>query len=397
MSIKRLSDEKEEDLRDLWEYCFFSEQMDDSDWKKWFAILDLKSSLGYYVNNELTSTYVIHPYKMFVRGVLMKMGGIAAVATKPHFRRQKQVTALVTESLKIMKENEQVVSVLYPFKFSFYRRYGYENCAELGWVIAPPKNILIPKDFQPLEIKEISHEESFKVIMSIREKIGKKFNLVIFDSPKMWKENHLKKKSKIFIIIENGKNVGYFITNLEKREGPWNVRLNLRDAIVDSEKARLTVFDYIKKHTDQNKDFSFSFMGDERVTDYFDDLWEGGFKYQITGGPMFRVVDIEKAMELLEFKKNLEVSFSIKIDDEFAPWNTEQMNITIKNGKAKVERSNNKTADLITDISVFTQLFTGYRTVYDLIESNKAIVIKEIAEKINLAFPKRYTRLRTFF
>ncbi len=296
-----------------------------------------------------------------------------------------------------MRQNQEYISVLYPFKFSFYRRYGYENCAEFGWIITPPKNILLPKDFQPLNIKEVTHDESFEICMPIRERIGAKFNLTIFDDPEFWKYNHLKKKSKVFVIEDKGENVGYFTTHLEKREGPWNVRLILSNVIVDSEAARLTVFDYIKKHTDQNKDFSYPFLGDERVTDYFDDLWEGDFKYHITGGPMFRVVDVMKAMELLEFDKNLELTFSMKIDDEYAPWNSDPMLVTIKNGKAKVTKTTDQEIEFSTDIKAFTQLFVGYRTIYDLKDINKVKIKKKDLKKFDKVFPKRFTKLRTFF
>ncbi len=327
----------------------------------------------------------------------MNMGGIAAVATKPLFRKQKQITELIKESYKVMRENQEYISVLYPFKFSFYRRFGYENCAEFSWLIASPKNILIPKDFQPLKIKEITHDESFEICMPIRKKIGQKFNLTIFDDSNDWKYHHIKKKSKVYIIEDNGENVGYFTTYLEKREGPWNVRLNLQNVIVDSVAARLTVFDFIKKHTDQNKDFSYPLLGDEHITDYFDDIWEGSFKYQMTGGPMFRVVDVKKAMELLEYDDSLDVTFSMKINDEYAPWNSEPMLVTIKNGKAKVIKTTEQEIELSTDIKAYTQLFVGYRTIYDLQAIKKVKIKKKDLEKFDKVFPKRFTRLRTFF
>jgi len=396
--IKKLSKEYKDELMDLWDYCFAGGgETSEEDWKRYFAILNLDNCLGYFLDGKLASTYVIISYKMFVRGVLMNMGGIAAVATKPQFRKQKQITELIKESYKVMRENQEYVSVLYPFKFSFYRRYGYENCAEFSWLIASPKNILIPKDFQPLKIKEITHDESFEICMPIREKIGQKFNLTIFDDSNDWKYHHVKKKSKVYVIEDKGENLGYFTTHLEKREGPWNVRLNLQNVIVDSVAARLTVFDFIKKHTDQNKDFSYPLLGDERITDYFDELWEGDLKYQMTGGPMFRVIDVKKALELLEFDKNLDATLSMKIDDEYAPWNSEPILVTIKNGKANVSKTIEQEIELQTEIKAFTQLFVGYRTIYDLNETNKVIIKEENLEKFNKVFPKRFTRLRTFF
>ncbi len=335
---------------------------------------------------------------MFVRGNLLKMGGIAAVATYSQYRKQKQVTALLIKSLKVMRKNKEFISVLYPFKYSFYRRYGYENCADFSWVIANPRNILLPKNFKPLSLKEISHDDSFDVIMPFRKKIGKeKYNLVLFDTPKEWKFHNLKKHSKLFVIQDSDETVGYFITNLKKMPGDWNVRLEFRDALVDTMQARLTVLDYIKKHTDQTKDFDFKFMGDENPLDFFDNLWEDGIKYHVSGGPMFRVVDIEKAIESLEFAEKLAANFSIQIEDEYAPWNSDRMEISISQGKASVIRKDAKDIDMLTDIKAFTQLFVGYRSLNELIEIGKIKIANHKIEIFNEIFPKVKTRLRTFF
>ncbi|MHA1435905.1 MAG: GNAT family N-acetyltransferase, partial [Candidatus Heimdallarchaeota archaeon] len=237
MTIKRLDKEPKENLSQLWYYCFAdpsepypTDPKALEEWNKYFDIIDLKNCLGYYEDDKLASTYVIIDYNMYVRnmyvrGTIMKMGGIAAVATKPNHRKKGHVTALITESLRVMRENKQYISVLYPFKFSFYRRYGYVNCADYRWVISTPENILLPKEFQPLEVKEISPVEAYNQLHPIRKKIGKKYNFVIFDDANNFKYHNIAKKSKIYIIKDNNENVGYFIFKREKTKGRWDIRL----------------------------------------------------------------------------------------------------------------------------------------------------------------------------
>lgn len=400
MTIKRLDKEPKKNLMDLWSYCFDdpSETTSKEDWDNYFDILDLNNCLGYYEDGKLASTYVIIDYNMYVRGTIMKMGGIAAVATKPTQRKKGHVSALLSESLKLMRENKQYISVLYPFKFSFYRRYGYVNCADFRWVISTPQNILLPKNFQPLEVKEISHDESYDLIHPIRKRIGQKYNFVVFDTAKNWKFHNLNKKSKIYIISDNGENVGYFIFKRDKNTGRWDIRLTFRDVVVDSMQARLTVFDFIKKHTDQCKDFRMNFIGNEQATDYFDNLWDGDdYHNHESGGPMFRVIDVEKAIESLEYNEQLNATFSIKVEDEYATWNNDVMNIAITKGKAKVSRVKEQEADLQADIKAFTQLFVGYRSLDELIDANKISINEASRDIIRTIFPKRITRLHTSF
>jgi predicted acetyltransferase len=399
MTIKRLSKENTVKMRDLWAYCFgVNEPSNDQEWNDYLYFLDLDSCLGYFSDNELTSTYIVLPYKMFIRGELMKMGGIAAVATYPQHRRRKQITALLKESLRIMRANKQFISVLYPFKYSFYRKYGYENCTELLSITFPPQNVLNPKDFQPLRIREITQEESFELLKPFRKKIGPRYNLIMYEDQRIWKSQYLNKKHKIFTIRdEQNEIVGYFITYLKKGNDEWDVRLMFRDILVSTHKARLTVFDYIKKHLDQIKEVNIPLMGDELVTNYFDDLWEGSFKYKTTGGAMFRIIDIEEAINQLIFDKELAIEFTLQVKDDYAPWNEKPLKIKIRNGKTTIQKTDEKTIDLMTEIKAFTQLFTGYRDIFQLRELNKVNVSDEKIAEINEAFPKRITSVRAFF
>ncbi|MFX1538618.1 MAG: enhanced intracellular survival protein Eis [Promethearchaeota archaeon] len=259
MVIKRLSEKDKAKIKELFFYCFH--EIDDWDWdspnwEKYFDLVKFEDHLGYFDNDELVSTYFIENFQFYVRGVLMKMGGVAGVATQPEYRRQRQIRKLALESLKVMRENKQFISALYPFKYSFYRKFGYENCSETPTIIAPPGNILLPKDFQPLKLKsEPNNETTFNLIMAIRKKYSEKYNNMIFSSYKEWVFYHVGKHYKIYVIYDKEEPVGYFITYLEKREGPWNIRLNISKHLCSSEDARLTMFDFIKKHTDQNKDF----------------------------------------------------------------------------------------------------------------------------------------------
>ncbi|MCW6006650.1 GNAT family N-acetyltransferase [Micromonospora sp. CPCC 205371] len=65
------------------------------------------------------------PMRQNVRGQLLPMAGIAGVATHPLARRQGHVRTLLTTLLGEMRDEGHSVSVLYPFRPSFYARFGY--------------------------------------------------------------------------------------------------------------------------------------------------------------------------------------------------------------------------------------------------------------------------------
>ncbi|MEH1128730.1 GNAT family N-acetyltransferase [Micromonospora sp. CPCC 206061] len=65
------------------------------------------------------------PMRQNVRGQLLPMAGIAGVVTHPLARRQGHVRKLLTALLGEMRDEGHPVSALYPFRPSFYARFGY--------------------------------------------------------------------------------------------------------------------------------------------------------------------------------------------------------------------------------------------------------------------------------
>ncbi|MBD3192682.1 MAG: GNAT family N-acetyltransferase [Candidatus Heimdallarchaeota archaeon] len=401
MTIKRLSEKDREKTKKLLFYCFYEPEnwsWDSENWNKFFSLLKLNNSLGFFIDNELVSTYLIHDFHCFVRGDPMNFGGIAGVTTQPEFRRQGQVAKLHQEALKVMKENGQYLSALYPFKYSFYRKFGYEICCEASWIISKPANIKLPPDFKALPIKEISQKDSFEILKPLRKKVSQRYNLMRFQSSTVWEFHKFDKHSKVHLIEQQDEIVGYFISTLEKRSGEWNIRLTITDAVMANEQARLTLFNYIKKHGDQLADFKLVLYGDERIFDYFEELWLSKAEFHLCGSCMFRVVDVVKALNQLSFPQELDFIFSLQVLDKDAVWNQDIFEVKISEGKAEITKTNTKsTIDVKMDIRSFTQLFMGYRSIYDLIELNKVTICDEIIPLLNKAFPKIITRIMISF
>jgi predicted N-acetyltransferase YhbS len=65
------------------------------------------------------------PMRQNIRGSVHQMAGIAGVATSPLARRRGHVRALLTDLLAQMRDTGHPVSALYPFRPSFYERFGY--------------------------------------------------------------------------------------------------------------------------------------------------------------------------------------------------------------------------------------------------------------------------------
>lgn len=65
------------------------------------------------------------PMRQNIRGSVYPMAGIAGVATLPLARRRGYARALVSRLLEQLRDEGHVASTLYPFRPSFYERFGY--------------------------------------------------------------------------------------------------------------------------------------------------------------------------------------------------------------------------------------------------------------------------------
>jgi predicted N-acetyltransferase YhbS len=129
MKIRRISvDEQLTRSATLQAYGFQSSPANDSTMDR------LRESQRYYKDNV---TFVVEdngvtlaeasaiPMQQNIRNSVYPMAGVAGVATQPFARRRGHVKALLIELLGQMRETGHVLSALYPFRPSFYQRFGY--------------------------------------------------------------------------------------------------------------------------------------------------------------------------------------------------------------------------------------------------------------------------------
>ena len=96
---------------------------------------------------------------------------------------------------------------------------------------------------------------------------------------------------------------------------------------------------------------------------------------------MGRVVLVEEALKLLNIKNSFD-NFSIKINDDLAPWNNQTFNVSCVNDKVDVSCVNSL-ADFEMDINRFSQLIYGH------IDASQAI-------KLNFVKINNKTKIRDF-
>ncbi|MEA2069664.1 MAG: GNAT family N-acetyltransferase [Asgard group archaeon] len=402
MSIQKLTMKDKKQIIKLYRYCFYREYFpeDSPKWDQYFKMINFDKSFGYFKDNKLISVVLALDFECFIRGKISSMTGIAGVATKPEYRRKGYSRKLLEKTLTEMYKNGTHLSALYPFKHSYYRKFGYVNCEKSMNITFSPRNILLPRNFTPMKISEISIEESYEKLQKIHDEIAKKYNFVRFKTPFTWAWYNIPTSDVWKIIIAQNMQqeiVGYMVTEISSLSEKYAVKLTINQMFAKNEQVRLSFLDYIKKHSDQIKEVEWILFGDEIVFDYFDELWET--RKITSGGAMYRLIHVQKLLENIDYPPTVKESFTMKITDEYCPQNEKPMNVSIKNSQASVTLHEKKPEkyDIEIDIKAFTQLVLGYRSLEELIQMRRVAITNKKRKLLEEIFSKRMTRLLVLF
>jgi predicted acetyltransferase len=112
------------------------------------------------------------PMRQNVRGAVYPMAGVAGVATLPRARRRGYARALVNELLDRMRDTGHAVSTLYPFRASFYQRFGYVGLPTTRTVTFPPAALaeLLRADL-PGEVTLAPAAEGYDAYRALTERV----------------------------------------------------------------------------------------------------------------------------------------------------------------------------------------------------------------------------------
>ncbi|MCX6137084.1 MAG: GNAT family N-acetyltransferase [Ignavibacteriales bacterium] len=121
-------------LADLYRVCFPAILRTASEWLEDVQSTPRRSWNDIIITIDsgvLAGALTLYPHELFIGGGSLKSGGIGGVAVLPEFRSRGISSQMMAEAFRRMNRSGQVLSMLYPFRHSFYARAGYGLIGEL--------------------------------------------------------------------------------------------------------------------------------------------------------------------------------------------------------------------------------------------------------------------------
>lgn len=374
MKIDFVSVDEKDQIKRLMKYCFLIDD-DTLDWigKEMF---EAENCLAVYKDGQIAASLQVLPYQIFLNGRTAGMGGISAVCTLPEHRSKHYAGDLLERALKLMRERNQIFSMLSPFSHEFYRDYGWELAFQARKYEFEVKSFKKFKGIENGSFKKLDFDDIPEVKI-VYENYIRKYNGALRRSDKEWNikfQGHERNdKYRYGYIDENGILQGYLFYKIKDN------KMNIDEICYNSIDSKKSLFSFIYSHRSQVNKIEWKAPEDDNTILMLD---EPARSHNFEIGMMIRIVDVEKVLKNLKVKDDLSVvSFTMKVLDFYAPWNDKIFKIRIDNGELEVEvLADDVNPDIVCPIQALSQLISGYVKLEELYELNK---IEGNADKVD--------------
>ncbi|WP_164821254.1 GNAT family N-acetyltransferase [Paenibacillus koleovorans] len=361
--------------------------------------------LGYYENDILAAKLVILPFRMYLGGKKLDMGGIASVATWPEHRRKGMVGKLITHSLQAMREQGQTVSVLNPFSFVFYRKYGWGYFGEIKrYKYAVSRTTAIPVPGGYVERKS---RRDLAVIRDVYEAFAAKYNGMLSRDDAWWEHQVFRRKLGQLAVDfdESGQPRGYVMYSVE------GTVLDVKEFIYLDELSRSRLLRFLAMHDSMTEQVTFTAPAGDLLVTLFD---TPPARSEVNACYMTRIVDMKGFLEQYPFESDgEEITLRFQVEDQQAPWNNGRFELTIEAdghatatklelrevelGSADGGAASGQAGWLAGPIHVFSSLFMGFGDSRSYVDSGLLAGDRKTAEMLDRLLSKQQPYILDMF
>lgn len=264
-----------------------------------------------------------------IRGKIFNMGGVLNVNTYPEARRKGYVTKLMRHMFDEMLNENITFSSLYPFKNSYYGRYGYFNYPQNRTAVVKPETL---KPVSKLSFSGTIKRGHYKELYEEYLEVLKKEQLVthgmaVFENLDKMPPQYMPDMYAV-VIFDGEDPVGFMSYRTEGIFKPASVR----DFLWLTPDAKYQLLNYIYLHADQFIEFKIPMRPDEHP-----EYWSFDANPKITTREW--VPSAQGRIVIMDQISGMEIGeggISLKVDDEWCDWNDKVWKLSSEDGKLLV-------------------------------------------------------------
>ncbi len=289
--------------------------------------MKLKNTMGAFIKGSLAGDITMQEMLVRIRGANIKTGFLAGCATAEKHRNQGIMQRLLAAQMRAMNREGYALCHLHPFLHAFYRKFGWETVSYMYYNVQKEKNtteiIKFPKE-NPKDFDRL-----YKMYCGFCAKADGYFIRTPREMAIRLQEHAIDGGG---ILETDGAYALYF----EQDEG-------------------LDVIEFAwREEQDREEMLGILARSGQNIAYYTPDFCaELGEAEEYT---MMRVVNVQRLLEKLQLSN---CKFTIKVQDEFLPWNNVSLVCEYAQQNAKIASYSGKSPDIEADIRELARLAAG--------------------------------------
>jgi predicted acetyltransferase len=306
-------------------------------------------------NGEARASATVLPLEVFVDGRPVPMGGIAAVATDPAYRRRGFAGELMRAVLRTMRERGIHLSMLHPFAHAFYRAYGWELATEaIAYTLKPTD---LPTSSEQRRVRAYGEGDVPKMMGLLEEEVVR-LSCCVRRGEGRWRDLLGRKDWEAAVYEREGRLEGYILYRMSDWREDREPRrtLAVQELVWGSLGARAALISFLAAQDPLVFEIKHNTPRGEPLHPY---LRSSYVKAEIEPEFMLRLVDVEGALKLLN--RTASEPLVLEVSDDVVPENAGEYTVG-----EEVVRDAETGKRVSLDVRQLAQLYAGYLPVGQL-------------------------------
>jgi predicted acetyltransferase len=290
-------------------------------------------------------------------------GGVASVAVLPEYRKTGVGGALMTQILRLMRGEGLALASLYPFRNSYYRRFGYESCGRRVTIKSP--EMRLPKFKSDLKIRQLDAKEWEQLLPAYRG-FSAQYSGMNDRRPEQWKRQ-FGGDNPMTVYAAGDPVEAYCVTRMA-----WDfwAEHEIKEVIWSTRRGYEAIMGLISSLCINKTQIIWTEPSDGPFcTSHLDQAEH--IEIVPSQQTMFRLLDAVEALKALRPTGNGE--FAVEIRDEALPENTGPWHVRFSPDGVEVEKTDRW--DLSLDVRAFVQALLGEPSLAALVRMEAVEVI----------------------
>lgn len=336
-----------------------------------------------------------------VRGEPHPVAGLASVASPPESRRKGMVRTLLERSLEEYRDRDRILSVLWPFQYEFYRKYGWETANERVCYACPPDALAFATAAVDDPKFVAVSPDSCDALDGVYQRHASEYALSIERDEAWWRHRVLSNDGPdpfVYALERDGSPAGYLVYTIEGEE-QGSRTMSVQELAADDHDDYLSLLSFCHTHDSQVDAIELPGPTDSSLLDLTPK--PETVDCTVETGPMVRIVDVEPALSSVAYS-NVDASerphrLALSVSDPLVEWNDGTFALEVSDGEATCERTAGE-ATVELDVGALSQLLAGTRSAGDLerVGRLRTESVSEL-EALESLFPETEVYLREHF